>query len=438
MNKEVLKKLNILYVEDEKDVREFTSNTINNIVNKMIIASNGKEGLEKFAQNPDINLILTDINLPKMDGLEMCEIIRKDNSDIPIIITSAHSDPSFLKKAIDIKVSAYAMKPIDLYSLIESMIKAIEPIFLKNELENINLRLKNKVEEVKKQTKSILDAQSNIVILANSNEILEVNKKFLEFFGVNSLNNFTEERGSILDTFKTDIGLFSKKSLKEDENWILKLEQLNEVNRVVKIETIDKQDRLFIISIDKYSSTEKNYIISFTDITKLKEKSSLLDYQANYDQLTGLFNKGKFNEIFIKEIKREKRYKNSLSIILFKIDDFNNFCENYGKSKGDEILKVVADIVINRIREQDTVTRWSTEDFLILLPQTNIEGAKYVAEKIRTALETFPLETIPCQITASFGISDLKDEDNHLTILNKTKDILNKAKNKGKNQILVT
>ncbi len=99
MNKEILKNINVLYVEDEDDVREFTSKTISTIVNKVVVACNGKEGLEEFNKNPDINLILTDINMPKMGGLEMCEEIRKEDKEIPIVITSAHSDPSFLKKS---------------------------------------------------------------------------------------------------------------------------------------------------------------------------------------------------------------------------------------------------------------------------------------------------------------------------------------------------
>eukprot|EP01029_Cantina_marsupialis_P015694 TRINITY_DN345002_c0_g1_i2.p1 TRINITY_DN345002_c0_g1~~TRINITY_DN345002_c0_g1_i2.p1 ORF type:complete len:137 (+),score=22.56 TRINITY_DN345002_c0_g1_i2:48-458(+) len=126
MNKEILKNINVLYVEDETEVREFTSKTISSIVKNVITAKDGLEGLEAFNTNKDINLILTDINMPKMGGLEMCSKIRKQDKEIPIVITSAHSDPNFLKEAIDVNVSSYAMKPIDLYHLIDSMIKAIK------------------------------------------------------------------------------------------------------------------------------------------------------------------------------------------------------------------------------------------------------------------------------------------------------------------------
>ncbi|WP_321315566.1 response regulator [Halarcobacter sp.] len=144
MNKEILKDINVLYVEDEDEVREFTSKTISSIVNQVVVAKDGKEGLEKYYENSQLNLILTDINMPRMGGLEMCNIIREKDKEIPIVITSAHSDPNFLKEAIDVKVSSYAMKPIDLYHLIDSMIKAVEPIFLRKRLEKITKNLEDK------------------------------------------------------------------------------------------------------------------------------------------------------------------------------------------------------------------------------------------------------------------------------------------------------
>ena len=436
MNKEILKNINVLYVEDEEDVREFTSKTIDTIVNSVVVACNGKDGLEKFKENPDINLILTDINMPKMGGLEMCAEIRKINDDIPIVITSAHSDPDFLKKAIDVKVSAYAMKPIDLYNLIESMIKAMEPIFLRKKLENVNHNLEDRVEDAVKQTKSILDAQDNIVILSNLKKIQEVNKKFLDFFDVSSLEEFIEKKGSLISTFIFEYGLFAKDKINKDQNWIVEIQKLNELEKIVKILNKDGEERVFTVNIDDYEQTGEYYVISLTDITQLKEKSNLLEYQANHDQLTGLFNRQKFNEIFIKEIKREKRYKNSLCLITFDIDDFKKFNDNFGHMVGDEVLKVISTIVTNNIREHDSVARWGGEEFLVLLPQTQLNGAIHVAEKIKMAIEEYEDSLIPEKITASFGVTKLEEDDDEVSVLKKADEALYRAKNKGKNLVV--
>ncbi|RXJ88315.1 hypothetical protein CRV01_12925 [Arcobacter sp. CECT 8983] len=437
MNKEILKDINVLYVEDEDDVREFTSKTISTIVNSVVTAKNGVEGLEKFEENKDINLILTDINMPKMGGLEMCAEIRKVDNEIPIVITSAHSDPGFLKKAIDVKVSAYAMKPIDLYHLIESMIKAVEPIFLRKKLEHVNLTLANKVEEAINQTKSILDAQDNMVILTDLEKTIDANKKFLEYFEVKNLKDFLQKYNSLLDVLKKDNNLLKKDIFEDSKNWISKLSNLSEIDRIVKIKNKNGEDRVFTINIDDYEQKGEHYVISFTDITELKEKSNLLEYQANHDQLTGLFNRQKFNEIFKKEIKREKRYKNNLSLIIFDIDNFKSINDEFGHNVGDEVLKVIAKVLLESIREHDCVARWGGEEFLVLLPQTDEYGAKKVAEKIREAIAKYKKEDLPKQITASFGIAKLKEDDDEVSILKKADDALYEAKKKGKNRVEV-
>ncbi|XPV70288.1 MAG: diguanylate cyclase [Halarcobacter sp.] len=435
MNKEILKNINVLYVEDEQDVREFTSKTISTIVNKVVVAENGKEGLEKFYENPDLNLILTDINMPKMGGLDMCAKIRETDEEIPIVITSAHSDPDFLKKAIEVKVSAYAMKPIDLYHLIDSMIKAVEPIFLKKELEKINETLENRVEEATRLTKSILDAQDNIVFLADLNNILEVNKRFLEYFNVSSLEEFLKNSNSILENFLIEDGFFNKSKLNENENWIKHILELSELDKTVKMLNKNNEKRVFAVNIDDYEKKGEHYVISFTDITELKEKSNLMEYQATHDPLTGLFNRQKFDDIFQKELKREKRYQNSLSLIIFDIDDFKIFNDTYGHNIGDEVLKVIAKIVTQNVREHDTVVRWGGEEFIVLLPQTETLGAKNVANKIRVAIEEYQDDKIPATISASFGIATLTTDDDEISFIKKADKALYEAKKSGKNCI---
>ncbi|WP_072680205.1 diguanylate cyclase [Arcobacter sp. LA11] len=436
MNKEILKNINVLYVEDEQDVREFTSKTISTIVNSVVVAENGKEGLEKFKENPEINLILTDINMPKMGGLEMCAEIRKFNDEVPIVITSAHSDPDFLKKAIDVKVSAYAMKPIDLYHLIESMIKAVEPIFLRKELEAVNLNLANKVEEAVKKTKLILDAQDNMVVLTDLTKAIDVNKKFLEYFNVATLEEFFEKKKSVIDQCKIENGFFNASQVKDTSSWISEILKLNEIDRVVKIENTSGEDRVFVVNIDDYEHKGEHYVVSFTDITELKEKSNLLEYQATHDQLTGLFNRQKFNEIFLKEIKRDKRYDNALSVIIFDIDDFKSFNDQFGHNVGDEVLKIISEIVLKSVREHDTIVRWGGEEFLVLLPQTEIEGAVNVAEKIRTTIENYENIDIPRKITASFGVTKLQKDDDENSVIKKADEALYLAKSKGKNLVV--
>lgn len=100
MNKEILKNISILYVEDESDVREFTSKLLSSLLKNVFTAENGQDGLDLYKENINtIDLIVTDINMPKMNGIAMCEKIRELNKEIPIVVTSAHNDTDFLKKS---------------------------------------------------------------------------------------------------------------------------------------------------------------------------------------------------------------------------------------------------------------------------------------------------------------------------------------------------
>ena len=437
MNKEILKTISVLYVEDENDVREFTFKLLTSLLRKVYVAQDGFEGLKIYEENKDdIDLIVSDINMPKMDGLSMCDAIKKINQEIPLVITSAHNDTNFLRRAIEIGVTTYAMKPIDLYQLIESIIKAMEPIILKRKLIELNLSLESKIEKEINKIKSILDAQDNIIIVTNKEEITNVNKKFLDFFGVDNFDEFIATRKNIFDFFEEEFGFITKEQINKQESWIKYIKDLHEIDRIVKIKGASLEEKIFAINVDYYENKDDYYVFSLTDITKLKEKSNLLEYQASHDKLTGLFNRNRFDELYEKEIKRARRYNNDLSLILFDIDNFKMINDSYGHQTGDEVLKEIAKIILGNVREQDINVRWGGEEFLILLPQTNLLGAFTVANKIRTSIETNIFTTNSLNITASFGVTQLLENDDESSFIARSDKFLYEAKKTGKNKVV--
>lgn len=437
MNKEILKTISVLYVEDENDVREFTSKLLSSLLQNVYVAENGLEGLKIFEEHKDdIDLIVSDINMPKMDGLSMCEAIKKINPEIPLVITSAHNDTNFLKRSIEIGVTTYAMKPIDLYQLIESIVKAMEPIILKRKLIEMNLSLESKIEQEISKIKSILDAQDNIIIVTNKEEITNVNKKFLDFFGVDNFDEFISTKKNIFDFFEEEFGFITKEQINKQESWIKYIKELHEIDRIVKIKGALEEEKIFAINVDYYDNKDDYYVFSLTDITKLKEKSNLLEYQASHDKLTGLFNRNRFDEIYAKEIKRARRYENDLSIIIFDVDDFKIVNDTYGHQVGDEVLKEMAQIVLTHVREQDITVRWGGEEFLILLPQTNLEGAVLAANKIRIAISEHSFTDKSLTITGSFGVAQLSNEDSEKDFISRADKLLYEAKKTGKNKVI--
>ncbi|NQY94211.1 MAG: response regulator, partial [Campylobacteraceae bacterium] len=130
MESKLIENISVLYVEDDDDIRNVFGRYLKRKIKNVILAVNGQEGYKLYKEHkPD--LVVTDINMPIMSGLEMSSIIRDENSEIPIIITSAHSDTHFFQEAINIGVNMFLLKPVDMTQLYNTIKITSEDIYLK-------------------------------------------------------------------------------------------------------------------------------------------------------------------------------------------------------------------------------------------------------------------------------------------------------------------
>lgn len=171
---EQLRTLSLLYVEDEKDVLELLAAFLKRRVGTLITASNGQEGVEAyFKHKPDI--VVTDISMPVMGGLEMAEIIKRDNADVPVLITTAFNEPDFLRRAIEIGIDNYVVKPVNTSSLLESISRGAQALF-KHRLVEAHNRL----------VLFVLNATSDLMVLMSDDGEEVVNQAFLRYLGYDS------------------------------------------------------------------------------------------------------------------------------------------------------------------------------------------------------------------------------------------------------------
>ncbi len=145
------KTLTLLYVEDNRDGREATYKMLKNFFDNIIIGVDGEDGLKKFFENR-VDLIITDINMPNMNGLEMIEKIR-EKSNIPILILSAHNEIDYFMKSINLGIEGYIIKPIRFEEFLNIIIKIVNRIKIEKENENYKNNLKSLVEEKTKELK---------------------------------------------------------------------------------------------------------------------------------------------------------------------------------------------------------------------------------------------------------------------------------------------
>lgn len=165
---------------------------------------------------------------------------------------------------------------------------------------------------------------------------------------------------------------------------------------------------------------------------KLERKSRKFEKIAATDPLTGLYNRMKFLELFISEYTVMAQRHNDLSILVIDLDHFKEVNDTYGHNIGDEVLKQVSNLLLKELRNVDILCRWGGEEFVVLLPAADCDNAWLIAEKIRSAIEAFSLEGIP-GITASIGVSQIKEGDDLHEVIERADKALYSAKMAGRN-----
>ena len=174
------------------------------------------------------------------------------------------------------------------------------------------------------------------------------------------------------------------------------------------------------------------------DHARLHEKTA---QRACTDGLTGLYNHMQFKKNFVDEVSRANRYNKPLSIILFDIDDFKKFNDTYGHPNGDIVLQAMATMLHELLRDCDTIYRYGGEEFVVLLPETALQEAIRVAERIRIFVETESPRfltgiTKTHGVTVSVGVASVPEDGSDATaLLQSVDDLMYKAKREGKNKI---
>ncbi|MGZ8270162.1 MAG: GGDEF domain-containing protein [Methylophilus sp.] len=173
-------------------------------------------------------------------------------------------------------------------------------------------------------------------------------------------------------------------------------------------------------------------------IKKLQDELSQLSETVRLDQLTGVLNRRGLDEAFTAEVSRFNRGGGSLSVALLDIDNFKNLNDTYGHQVGDTALKHLADVVKKTIRPTDIVTRLGGEEFVILLPDTNIEEAVITMTRLQRTLtkEYFLGNNERLLITFSAGVALYKKDEEQPDVLSRADQAMYLAKRLGKNRVM--
>jgi len=160
---QLLKNIQILYVEDELETRDIIVEVLSAFTNNIKVAENGKEALEIYSQG-GIQLIITDIEMPVMDGIEFIEKVREDDILIPIIMLTAYTSTEYLLKTVNLNIQSYIVKPINYTKLKSTLYSVVEYL---NQTSNIYVHINNELSYDK----------SKGILIENKTKEITLNKK---------------------------------------------------------------------------------------------------------------------------------------------------------------------------------------------------------------------------------------------------------------------
>ncbi|QOP41164.1 response regulator transcription factor [Sulfurimonas marina] len=266
--KELTKGVKLLYVEDNERLREKATHFLEQFFDDIYTASNGKEGLEVF-RTIHTPIVITDLEMPHMDGFKMTGKIHKIAPQTKVIVTAPNEDSDTLHKALDIGVYRFLKKPLVTDKLLEALLDALHEVKLLTEQKLFDFYVE-----------TIFNSQHNLLMLYKEDEPIIVNETFLNFFQVDDIESFNIEFHSIGDTFLEHKNFLYNT---EDRNWYE--EALENLNKLYHVKLINHEHEFhhFVFRMTKIENQDNYYLVSLDDITDLNllklfdEKQSQLD-----------------------------------------------------------------------------------------------------------------------------------------------------------------
>ncbi|WP_424578638.1 EAL domain-containing response regulator [Arcobacter sp. 7ABA8] len=413
MSNTLINNLSILYVEDDTTVRESLSSTLKLLAKKIYTANDGLEALDVLKTNK-IDLIITDIKMPNLDGLELSKRIQDLDLNIPILITTAHDEIDYFHKAIELNVDAFITKPLNITSLIQSITKLAKIIITKKELE----KKKHQLEQFKKAVNF-----SNLIInISQEGEILNI-----------STDNPLE-----FDLFNPDkIKITNIKECLTDKSFLSIIKSANDLDIFHKNLSLKIGEEQYTVNITAFANEHDDDIktinLILKDLTKtLKKKDEIIE-KLYIDQVTDLKNK------FALYKRINELSSINLMLCIIDLDDFRKLTKLYGYKMGDKILNIVSKKILKVISIEQTdklsfeLYKLESDKFVLLvLPKNTLEekDINAITRNLINKLEedSFEIEeNVSLDISFTLGLA-YNEEDDILTEALIAKDVARELK----------
>lgn len=388
----------ILVVDDDPNLRKTLADILRVKGYETVVAANGTEAVAAAA-HAAVSLALIDLMLPDMPGLEVMARIKAISPLTEAVILTGHASMDTAIEATRQGAYAYLLKPYQMDELLRLIRHGVDR----------------------------QQAQEEILRLASfprlhPNPVIE-----LDAAGEVTYLNPAAER------VFADLGAMGRSHplLQGSAELISALRQGKQQGEAVQEAEVGAATYELHISYVQDVSLIRIYV---TDITQRKRDEEAIHLLATTDSLTGIANRRAFAEALAREVERAARYATPLSLVMYDLDYFKRVNDNFGHDVGDDVLQAITGLVKENIRAVDLVARWGGEEFLVLMPQTDMQAARTVAEKLRRAIAEHRFDKAG-KLTVSFGVVTFEPQDDPNTLLKRADDALYLAKERGRDRV---
>ena len=418
--------LNILHIEQSILIKEMVHDVVKSIGHKYFSTQNAEDAFRLLEENK-INFVITGLELSDTSGDEWIKSLHLSKyKDVPVIVLTSTDNMEIRKKLFNLGVVDYIVKDSITDEKLKDYIEAFEVRDeVLNKMHHQSVALLDDSKHINTMIKNIFNLHGikNVDSYYSAEDLLASNKDYAIY---------------ILDLILP--GISGKEALltlrkKAKNSIIILISSINNYKTISNILSSGADDFInkpFDASVfmAKIKAHSRNFILR----EELEYAYSTLEKVAITDGLTQLFNHHYIINQVEREIERAKRYGHNMAVVLLDIDNFKYVNDNYGHQTGDEILQSLAICLKGIVRKSDSVGRYGGEEFLVILPETNLEHAKICGEKIRKAVENMRFSVKNLKITISGGGVALK-EQTAIDLIKQADEGLYESKYNGKNRI---
>ncbi len=431
----------VLIVDDEAVILDILYEHLNTRGYECVLAQSSKDAVAALGEaEPD--LLITDIGMPEMNGIDFAQAARQSWPDLAIIVMTGRSDAGSAVGALRAGADDYVMKPFDFDEMLICVERALEKRRLIKENRSYSQRLEDRVREattdLARANDQLQQAQDYLNRLIHSTVDAIITVSAGE--DVNFANRGAElmlgyDEGGLLEASIGDLYIGGL----EEARYVRRVLAADRPLQNYETEMRHRSGEVVPVSmsvslVPDAQGRPAAMLLVCKDITEQKRLERELKEMTIRDGLTGLYNLRYFYERLEAEIERAKRQKHPLSLLLLDIDKFKTYNDAHGHLEGDRVLREVAKCVSESTREHvDLGFRYGGDEFTVILPEADEAGAMLIAQRLR---ESFAARRFDL-LTMSIGLMTYEDAHTARAFIQFTDTMMYDAKRAGGNQVTV-